>query len=87
MLLVETVIHFKEVFDEYKVQMAFIWIEFVRKNVNIFMHCRMHPSLLDFAVILQLLTVNKSSKIPYIGFTVNYCNTHCIMGIFVLSLQ
>ncbi len=39
-------------------------------------------TLLDFAVILQLLTVNKSSKIPYIWFTVNYCNTHCIMGIF-----
>ncbi len=44
-------------------------------------------SLLDFAVILQLLTVNKSSKIPYIWFTVNYCITHCIMGIFLLRLQ
>ncbi len=44
-------------------------------------------ALLDFAVILQLLTVNKSSKIPYIWFTVNYCNTHCIMGISLLSLQ
>ncbi len=41
------------------------------------------PALLDFAEILQLLTVNKSSKITiYIWFTVNYCNTHCIMGIF-----
>ncbi len=39
-------------------------------------------ALLDFAVILQLLTVKKYSKIPYIWFTVNYCNTHCIMGIF-----
>ncbi len=44
-------------------------------------------ALLDFAVILQLLTVNKSSKIPYIWFTVNYCNMHCIMGISLLSLQ
>ncbi len=44
-------------------------------------------TLLDFAVILQLLTVNKSSKIPYIWFTVNYCNMHCIMGIYLLSLQ
>ncbi len=40
-------------------------------------------TLLDFAVILQLLTVKKYSKIPYIWFTVNYCNTHCIMGISV----
>ncbi len=44
-------------------------------------------TLLDFAVILQLLTVKKYSKIPYIWFTVNYCNTHCIMGISVLILQ
>ncbi len=44
-------------------------------------------TLLDFAVILQLLTVKKYSKIPYIRFTVNYCNTHCIMGISVLILQ
>ncbi len=48
--------------------------------------CKEH-TLLDFAVILQLLTVKKYSKIPYIWFTVNYCNTHCIMGISVLILQ
>ncbi len=42
-----------------------------------------YSTLLDFAVILQLLTVKKYSKIPYIWFTVNYCNTHCIMGISV----
>ncbi len=55
-------------------------------------HCLSNTSrnkgaLLDFAVILQLLTVKKYSKIPYIWFTVNYCNTHCIMGISVLILQ
>ncbi len=50
-------------------------------------HWMVESTLLDFAVILQLLTVKKSSKIPYIWFTVNYCNTHCIMGISVLILQ
>ncbi len=49
--------------------------------------CAASTTLLDFAVILQLLTVKKYSKIPYIWFTVNYCNTHCIMGISVLILQ
>ncbi len=38
-----------------------------------------------FAVILQLFAVKKSSKIPYIWFTVNYCNTHCIMGIIFIK--
>ncbi len=52
-----------------------------------FLFILFNATLLDFAVILQLLTVKKYSKIPYIWFTVNYCNTHCIMGISVLILQ
>ncbi len=55
--------------------------------VVIFVYSSCSSTLLDFAVILQLLTVKKYSKIPYIWFTVNYCNTHCIMGISVLILQ
>ncbi len=56
-------------------------------NETLWLRVSEYHTLLDFAVILQLLTVNKSSKIPYIWFTVNYCNMHCIMGIFLLSLQ
>jgi len=42
---------------------------------------KLSTSLLDFAVILQLLTAKKPSKILFILFTVNYCNMHCIVGI------